>query len=141
MMKGTDNMSGVYTFGVRTGQAYAMIDITGEVQNIVSKSGVKNGICIVFVPHTTAGITINENADPDVIHDILDSLNNVFPVSGNYRHVEGNSHAHIKASLMGSSCSVIIEGGKLNLGIWQGIYFCEFDGPRSRKISIQIIKG
>lgn len=128
-------------YSIQTNKPQEFIDITDIVQKEVERSGVEEGLVVIAVPHTTAGITINENADPDVIHDILDSLNNVFPISGNYRHVEGNSHAHIKASLMGSSCSVIIEGGKLNLGIWQGIYFCEFDGPRNRKINIQVING
>ncbi len=128
-------------YSIQTNKPQEFIDITDIVQKEVERSGVEEGLVVIAVPHTTAGITINENADPDVIHDILDSLNNVFPVSGNYRHVEGNSHAHIKASLMGSSCSVIIEGGKLNLGIWQGIYFCEFDGPRNRKTNIQVING
>lgn len=128
-------------YSIQTNKPQEFIDITDIVQKEVERSGVEEGLVVIAVPHTTAGITINENADPDVIHDILDSLNNVFPISGNYRHVEGNSHAHIKASLMGSSCSVIIEEGKLNLGIWQGIYFCEFDGPRNRKINIQVING
>jgi len=140
-MKGTDNMSGVYTFGVRTGQAYAMIDITGEVQNIVSKSGVKNGICIVFVPHTTAGITINENADPDVVRDFLMEIGKIVPLHDGYQHIEGNSAAHIKASMMGFSQTVIIEEGRLLLGTWQGIYFTEFDGPRNRKVHVKIIEG
>ena len=126
---------------IQTSKSQEFIDITGIVQKEVEKSGVNEGLVIVTVPHTTAGITINENADPDVVHDILSSLNKVFPISGDYRHMEGNSHAHIKSSLMGSACNVIIENGKLALGIWQGIYFCEFDGPRDRKIKIKIIKG
>jgi len=134
-------MSGVYTFGVRTGQACAMIDITGEVQNIVNKSGIKNGICIVFVPHTTAGITINENADPDVVRDFLMETGKIVPLHDGYRHMEGNSAAHIKASMMGFSQTVIIEDGRLLLGTWQGIYFTEFDGPRNRKVHVKIIEG
>lgn len=128
-------------YSIKTTRSQEFVDITHIVQDEVKRSGVKEGLVIVSIPHTTAGITINENADPDVVHDILSSLNEVFPVLGDYRHMEGNSHAHIKASLMGSSCNVIIERGELALGIWQGIYFCEFDGPRNRKIKIKIIKG
>ncbi len=114
------------------------IDITETVRKEVEASGVSSGIACVFIPHTTAGVTINENADPDVTADIISGLNKVIPVLGNYRHAEGNSHAHIKASLMGSSCSVIIEDGRLKLGTWQAIYFCEFDGPRHRKFYVRI---
>ncbi|NLV76661.1 MAG: YjbQ family protein [Tissierellia bacterium] len=128
-------------YSIKTTRSQEFVDITHIVQDEVKRSGVKEGLVIISIPHTTAGITINENADPDVVHDILSSLNEVFPVLGDYRHMEGNSHAHIKASLMGSSCNVIIERGELALGIWQGIYFCEFDGPRNRKIKIKIIKG
>jgi len=128
-------------YQVKTTKEQEFIDITEKVQNEVSKSGVMDGAAIIFVPHTTAGITINENADPDVIYDMLSGLNKAFPVNNGYRHIEGNSHAHIKASLMGSSCTVIIESGNLKLGTWQGIYFCEFDGPRKRKVYIKIMKG
>ncbi len=96
---------------------------------------------MVYVPHTTAGVTINENGDPDVVRDILTSLNKNFPVVDNYRHFEGNSHAHIKASLMGSSCLVPIEGGRMQLGRWQGIYFCEFDGPRRRSVLVNVYRA
>jgi len=126
-------------YTVKTSKAQEFVNITSLVSKAVSESGVKDGVAIVFVPHTTAGVTINENADPDVVEDILSGLNKVFPERGNYKHIEGNSHAHIKASLMGSSCSVIIENGKLKLGTWQGIYFCEFDGPRNRKLYVKII--
>jgi len=115
-----------------------MIDITEQVSEVVKKSGVKSGICTVFVPHTTAGITINENADPDVVHDILSEINKIVPFDDNYRHIEGNSAAHIKASLFGFSQQVIVEDGRLVLGTWQGIYFCEFDGPRNRKVYIKV---
>lgn len=115
------------------------INITNEIQNIVSKSGVKAGVCYIFVPHTTAGITINEAADPDVVEDIQQELNKIAPAGGHYRHTEGNSDAHIKASMMGSSQTVFIENGKLKLGTWQGIFFCEFDGPRSRKVLVKIV--
>lgn len=124
---------------LRTTKPQQFIDITSIVQEEVNKSNVKDGIAVVFIPHTTAGVTINENADPDVVHDILAGLNKAFPEENGYLHMEGNSHAHIKASLMGSSCSVIIENGRLKLGTWQGIYFCEFDGPRNRKFYVKVI--
>jgi secondary thiamine-phosphate synthase enzyme len=105
----------------------------------VAESGVENGICVVFCPHTTAGITINENADPDVVHDILYGLDKAFPDRREFRHFEGNSSAHLKASCMGSSVTVIVEKGKLVLGTWQGIYFCEFDGPRTRNFYVKVM--
>ncbi len=128
-------------YSIRTKQAEEFIDITDIVNEAVRKSGVRDGIAIVFVPHTTAGVTINENADPDVVHDILSALDKTYPKQNGYLHIEGNSHAHIKASLMGSSCTAIIENGSLKMGTWQGIYFCEFDGPRNRKVYIKIIEG
>jgi len=128
-------------FSVKTTRPQEFVDITGLVNKAVKESGVKDGIVTVFVPHTTAGVTINENSDPDVITDILSALNKTYPERNGYLHIEGNSHAHIKASLMGSSCNVIIENGALKLGIWQGIYFCEFDGPRNRKVYIKIMKN
>jgi len=115
------------------------IDITQTVKKEAEKSGVAEGMAYVFVPHTTAGVTINENADPDVTADIIAGLNRAIPVIGNYKHMEGNSHAHIKSSLMGSSCCVMIENGMLKLGTWQSIYFCEFDGPRHRKFFVRIV--
>ncbi|WP_234121585.1 secondary thiamine-phosphate synthase enzyme YjbQ [Clostridium hydrogenum] len=124
---------------VKTTKNEQFIDITSLVDETVAKSGIKDGMAVVFVPHTTAGVTINENADPDVVTDILSGLNKAFPEKNGYLHMEGNSHAHIKASLMGSSCNIIIEHGKLKLGTWQGIYFCEFDGPRNRKVYIKVI--
>jgi secondary thiamine-phosphate synthase enzyme len=126
-------------YSVKTTKAQQFVDITGLVNNAVSESGVMNGIAVVFVPHTTAGITMNENADPDVVKDILSVLSKTYPENGEYLHAEGNSHAHIKASLMGCSCSIIIENGKLKLGTWQGVYLCEFDGPRNRKVYIKIM--
>lgn len=126
---------------IKTTEAQEFIDITHIVREAVNKSGVKDGIAIVFIPHTTAGVTINENADPDVVTDILSGLNKAFPEKNGYLHIEGNSHSHIKASLMGSSCNIIIENGKLKLGTWQGIYFCEFDGSRNRKVFIKIVRG
>ena len=117
-----------------------MLDITRQVAQAVNESGVKNGICTVFVPHTTAAVTINENADPDVVHDMLMTLEQLLPKNRpGYRHTEGNSDAHIKSSLIGCTQNVIITKGKLLLGTWQGIYFCEFDGPRTRTLNIQII--
>ncbi len=134
-------MSEVYTFGVKSGQHFAMINITREVQNKVKESGIKDGICVIFVPHTTAGITINENADPDVVRDFLMEISKVIPLADGYQHSEGNSAAHIKSSMMGFSQTVIIEDGRLLLGTWQGIYFMEFDGPRIRKVHVKIIEG
>ncbi|MFZ5990099.1 MAG: secondary thiamine-phosphate synthase enzyme YjbQ [Bacillota bacterium] len=124
---------------VKTPARTAMVDITSKVREIVSRSGVKSGICIVFVPHTTAGITINENADPDVVSDILMEVNKIIPFEDGYDHMEGNSSAHIKASLFGFSQQIIIEGGELMLGTWQGIYFCEFDGPRNREVYVNVL--
>ncbi len=125
---------------LKTTKPQEFIDITDIVYTDVRNSNVKDGIVVIYVPHTTAGVTINENADPDVVWDIISTLDKVYPVKGDYRHLEGNSHAHIKASLMGASCTVIIKDGKLLLGTWQGIYFCEFDGPRAREFYVKIIK-
>jgi secondary thiamine-phosphate synthase enzyme len=123
---------------VKTHKQTEMIDITTQVNAAVRKSGVQNGVCTVFIPHTTAGVTINENADPAVIQDILMETNKVIPLKDGYAHMEGNSAAHIKSSLFGCSSYVIIENGSLRLGTWQSIFFCEFDGPRSRKVWIQV---
>jgi len=111
-----------------------MVDITDRVQDVVSRSGIAEGFCCVFVPHTTAAVTINENADPDVRVDILKGLDSAVPLNAGYRHGEGNSAAHIKASLVGSSELVLVEGGRLVLGSWQSVFFCEFDGPRRRQV-------
>lgn len=116
-----------------------MLDITQLVREDVRESGIKEGIVIVYVPHTTAGVTINENADPDVKFDMLETLDKLVPHNPNYRHFEGNSHSHVKASMFGQSEIIIIENGRLKLGTWQGIYFCEFDGPRTRKFYIQVL--
>lgn len=118
-----------------------MVDITTEVQSAVTEAGLTDGICVVFVPHTTAGVTINENADPAVVRDILATLSGLIPESGDYTHAEGNSDAHLKAAAMGFSLQVIVESGRLQLGTWQGIYFCEFDGPRNRQVWIKTIGG
>lgn len=127
------------TFSVKTGQRTEMLDITHQIQRAVSDSKVKNGICCVFVPHTTAAVTINENADPNVPRDIIMKLENLILPDDNYRHTEGNSDAHIKTSLVGSSETIIVEDGKLALGTWQSVFFCEFDGPRNRKFLVKII--
>jgi len=114
-------------------------NITPQVREAVAKSGVSSGVVVVFCPHTTAGITINENADPDVVHDLLIGLNKAFPDRAEFQHGEGNSSAHLKASAMGSSATIIIENGKLLLGTWQGIYFTEFDPPRNRKFYVKVV--
>lgn len=118
-----------------------MIDITAKVREAVEESGVKSGICMVFVPHTTAAVTINENADPDVVRDFTMEIGKVVPWEDGYHHFEGNSAAHLKSSMIGFSEHIIIEDGQLQLGVWQGIYFCEYDGPRSRSVLIKIIEG
>jgi len=114
-------------------------NITSQVKQAVSASGIKNGIAVVFCPHTTAGITINENADPDVVHDLLLGLAKAYPDRAEFRHGEGNSTAHLKASAVGSSVTIIISDGKPLLGTWQGIYFCEFDAPRKRKFYVKVL--
>lgn len=134
-------MDKFYTFNVQTPQTTAMIDITKKVQEAVTKSQVKDGLCVVFIPHTTAAVTINENADPDVVRDFLMEINKVIPFSDGYYHIEGNSAAHIKSSLMGFSETVIIKDFRLLLGTWQSIYLTEFDGPRTRKVHVKIIEG
>lgn len=127
------------TINVKTRSRTEFVDITSDVKIIVNESGVKSGACYVYVPHTTAGVTINEGADPAVVKDILTTLNKLIPHKDNYQHMEGNSDSHIKASLMGPSQSIIIEGGKLLLGTWQAIFFCEFDGARSRKVMVKVM--
>lgn len=123
---------------INTKSSEEFVDITSLVAQKVKESGVKEGIATVFIPHTTAAVTINENADPSVVKDIIASLDRIIPPRENYSHMEGNSHAHIKSSLIGSSRQVIIQDGRLRLGTWQGIYFCEFDGPRNRQAWIKI---
>ena len=123
-------------FEISTRAKEEFIDMTSRVRKIIEDSGIRTGICTVFVPHTTAGVTINENADPSVQSDILNTLRTMVPETLPYSHMEGNSPAHVKASLMGSSAQIIIHEGELVLGTWQGIYFCEFDGPRRRKVYI-----
>ena len=127
------------TITVRTNVRDQMLEITAEVQAYVRESDISDGMVVVFVPHTTAGITINENADPTTEVDMIDDLDRLIPWQQSYyRHLEGNSAAHLKASLMGSSVRLILQGGRLVLGTWQGIFFCEFDGPRNRKVHVHI---
>ncbi len=125
---------------VRTSRRNQMVNITSNVQKEISRAGILEGICTVYVPHTTAGVTINEGADPAVCDDILNKLEDLVPTNGNYSHLEGNADSHVKASLMGSSVSVIIENGGMVLGTWQKIFFCEFDGPRTRKAYVSFSK-
>ena len=126
---------------IKTNSRSEIIDITDKIQKIISDSKIKSGICIIYVPHTTAGITVNENYDPSVRIDILDYLEKIAPPSARYKHTEGNADAHIKTSVVGSSATLVIDDSKILLGSWQGIMFCEFDGPRSRKLVLKIIEG
>jgi len=128
-------------FHVRSRARTELIDITGEVRAAIQKEGVESGLCLVFCPHTTAAVTIQENADPDVVADLLGELNKMVPFSDDYRHGEGNSAAHIKSSLVGCSTTLLIEGGRPVLGTWQAIYFCEFDGPRNRTVVVKTCGG
>jgi secondary thiamine-phosphate synthase enzyme len=126
-------------FTVTTTRHTQFVEITAEVQEVVDKSGLKDGLCTVFVPHTTAGITINENADPDVVADMIGALDKIVPwESADYKHAEGNSAAHVKSSLMGHSLHVLVHKGRLQFGTWQGIFLCEFDGPRSRTVWVMV---
>ena len=125
------------TIQVQTRQRTQLINISREIQEAVKEAGLESGLVTVFVPHTTAAVTINENADPDVPRDILHEINKVIPFEDGYHHFEGNSAAHIKASIFGASETIIVENGRLQLGTWQGIYFCEFDGPRLRQVWVQ----
>jgi secondary thiamine-phosphate synthase enzyme len=124
---------------ISTNSRIDLIDITEKVQAVASKSNIKDGICFLFCPHTTAGLTINENADPSVRRDIINALTKLVPANAGYSHTEGNADSHIKSSLFGSSLTIFIEDGQLSFGTWQGIYFCEGDGPRSRELWIKII--
>jgi secondary thiamine-phosphate synthase enzyme len=126
-------------FSVRTSKQSEWINITGEVQRAVAASGIKEGICVVFTPHTTAGVTINENADPDVPHDVNFALNIISPDRREFRHGEGNSAAHTKSTLVGASLTLIVTSGRLLFGTWQGIWFNEFDGPRTRKVIVRVL--
>jgi secondary thiamine-phosphate synthase enzyme len=125
---------------VKTGSKTELIDITSEIHNLVRSSSIKEGFCMLYVPHTTAAVTINESADPSVKSDILMILNKIIPWEAEYRHLEGNSPAHIKSTIVGASELIAIENEKLVLGTWQGIFFCEFDGPRNRKVNVHLFQ-
>jgi len=127
------------TIEIRTRTKEEFVDLTAEVGRLVAASGVASGLCVVAVAHTTAGVTVNENADPDVRADLLMTLRRIVPDSLPYAHVEGNSPAHVKSSLVGSSVTLVVEGSRLQLGTWQGIFFCEFDGPRARQVWVQVV--
>lgn len=123
---------------LRSTKRVELIDITQKVQEVVAASGVTDGVCFIFVPHTTAAVTVNEHADPSVVHDIIERLSFLVPERASYRHTEGNADSHIKSSLMGSSVTVPVGNGRLLLGTWQGIFFCEFDGPRTRRVIVRV---
>ena len=125
---------------VKTRERTELVDVTSNINQLIQKSEIDQGLCMLYVPHTTAAVTINESADPSVKADILMILNKIIPFEANYRHLEGNSAAHIKSTLVGSSELIAIENRKLALGTWQGVFFCEFDGPRSRKLQVRIIE-
>ncbi|TCK93230.1 secondary thiamine-phosphate synthase enzyme [Natranaerovirga hydrolytica] len=131
----------LYEYDIRTTQNQEFIDINHLIRDAIDKSDLEDGIAIVYCPHTTAGITVNENADLDVVRDMITHLNNVFPVYGDYKHIEGNSHAHLKSSFMGIEKTIIVKDKKPILGTWQSVFFCEFDGPRTRKVFIKLISG
>jgi secondary thiamine-phosphate synthase enzyme len=124
---------------VKTNSQTELIDITAPIQDVVHKSGLEEGLCFVFIPHTTAAVTINESADPSVKSDMLQVINQVIPWEAGYRHMEGNSPAHIKSTLVGASELIAVERGRLVLGTWQGVFFCEFDGPRTRKVNVTVL--
>lgn len=130
----------IHKIQVRSSSKTQFIDITGSVEEALRKTGVRNGVCYLYVPHTTAGITINENVDPAVSRDLLMQLDKIVPLEERYHHLEGNAPAHIKASLVGFSQMVFVESGRLVLGTWQGIFFCEFDGPRNRNVFIKVLE-
>lgn len=127
------------TLGVKTDRRTRLLDVTAQVQRVVTSSGVVNGVCHLYVPHTTAAITINECADPDVARDVEGALDRLIPATGPYRHSEGNSDSHVKAMLVGASQTIFVESGKLVLGRWQGVFFCEFDGPRERRLQVKVV--
>jgi secondary thiamine-phosphate synthase enzyme len=131
----------IHTLEIKTTKSTELIEMTSAIQELASKYGPMDGVCLVYVPHTTAGVTINENADPSVKGDILMVLNKIIRSDEPYRHAEGNSPAHIKATLTGSTATMLVESGRLVLGTWQGIYFCEYDGPRRRQVKIKFLKG
>jgi len=126
---------------IRTSKRVEFVDITSELRQLIKYSNIKEGIAVVYVPHTTCGVTINEHADPSVASDMIAQLERLIPEKGSYKHLEGNSDAHIKASLFGSSVTIIVENGELLLGTWQGVFLCEFDGPRHREVYVKILGG
>lgn len=126
---------------IKTNKRVELIDITEYVESLIKKTKVNSGVCLIFCPHTTAGLTINENADPAVTSDIISTLNKIIPFDAGYAHSEGNSDSHLKSSLFGASLSIFIENSKLTLGQWQGIYFCESDGPRQREAWVKVIES
>ena len=130
----------MYQLLVKTRSRVEMVDVTAEAQDFVTSSGISSGICVIFVPHTTAGVTINENADPAVQSDMVKAVNKLVPFEDNYQHSEGNSAAHLKSTLYSPSLTLIVEEGSLVLGTWQGIYFCEFDGPRERHLLLKMVE-
>lgn len=134
-------MGQIFEINIKTNRRFELVDITSDINNVIKEAATTDGIAFIFIPHTTAGIIINEHADPSVKTDILSQLSKLVPDNGHYQHLEGNADAHIKSALVGNSISVIIEDGRLVLGTWQGIFFAEFDGPRRRKALIKIIKG
>jgi secondary thiamine-phosphate synthase enzyme len=136
-----ENMAASGSFEVSTSSRSEMTDITGRVREVVRGAGISDGLCVVYIPHTTAGVTINENADPAVAADILEHLEKLVPKKGGYRHREGNADSHIKASMMGFSQILLLEGGDIVLGTWQGVFLCEFDGPRRRRVRVKVIAG
>ncbi len=133
----------IKSFDVQTQEKNQLIDVTAKVEALVRQSGIENGVAVVFVPHTTAGLTIQENADPDVQRDLLVALAHAAPddLAAGWRHSEGNSPAHVKTTLVGSSTTILVEGAELVLGTWQGVYLCEFDGPRTRRVLVRVLRG
>ncbi len=129
----------IKNINIKTKSRNELVDITSDIQAVIDESGIKNGVCYVYVPHTTAGVTINEGADPSVARDIQNTLSKLVPHSGHYLHTEGNSDAHIKSTIAGSSQVIVIDEGKLLLGTWQSVFFCEFDGPRHRRVTVKIM--
>jgi len=129
------------TIEIRSRQQVELIDVTAEVRRAIREAGIDSGLAVLFVPHTTAAVTINENADPDVVRDMVMELNKIVPFDDHYRHAEGNSAAHLKSTLVGASETLLVEGGAPVLGTWQGIYFCEFDGPRRRRLHLGAVSG
>lgn len=130
----------MHTLTVKTARREDLVAITAQLQDLVAVNGWQSGMLFLHCPHTTAGLTVNENADPDVVRDVLATLARLVPKDGDYRHSEGNSDAHVKASCMGPGLSLIVEGGRIRLGTWQGVFFCEFDGPRDRRVMVKVMK-